>query len=127
MLHEFCSALSCGSCTLLNGLNLIQRKTQEWLRVANAIRYHWLQQPPARIWADADVPADRNAGIRAALLDRCRKAEEDAGGVLCHQRLILCNLFSLEGDRDAVNALRHALQRQLALYHQLCCHPCRLL
>jgi hypothetical protein len=72
---------------------------QEWLRVSSGVRCHWLPQPPARIWGDADGPANRSASIRTALL-QCCTAMCHAHGWAC-RRCFLCNLFSLEGGAAA--------------------------
>jgi hypothetical protein len=80
---------------------------QDWLTVGNNVHCHWLPHPPARIWADADGSANRNAGIRAALL-QCCTAVSHAHGWAC-RRCILCNLFSLEGGPTAELCVLHAL------------------
>lgn len=70
-----------------------------WLQLDPAVQCHWLPQPPARIWVDAAAPVgnERNANVRAALLDCCINAVRLVERQQGRRRLILCNLFSLEG------------------------------
>lgn len=72
---------------------------QEWLQLDAAAQCHWLPQPPARTWVDGAAPVgnERNASIRTALLDCCINAVRLAERQQFRRRVILCNLFSLEG------------------------------
>lgn len=107
------SSLHCQSCTVVLSAEALAAPMQEWLPVSNGIQYHWLPQPSARMWANAAAPAERNAGIRAALLECCMTLGQ-ARGWDC-RRIILCNLFSLEGERRSPRPFRRFQSMSTAL------------